>query len=188
MYCTSMKVHLSQCSVSDDVQSWLAGQERGISLPCFLFPDTGHQQFKDFQRFGLNTWQGLSQIFSVLWYDVSLDFLLNLLPSNFKDTRCSNIAKNSQCFCPACLLQTICDFRILSGEEDADSFDSCWYGNFSAAVPQNISLAWKKAHVPWADQIASSAWWSPGGDHTETRKHVPSSTGPFFLPETLAME
>lgn len=55
MYWISMKVLLSQCSVSDDVQGWLAGQEQDMSLPYFLSPDTGHQQFKDLQRFGLNT-------------------------------------------------------------------------------------------------------------------------------------
>lgn len=51
----SMKAHMSQCSVSDSIQGWLAGQELGMSLPSFLFHDTGHQQFKDFQIFSLNT-------------------------------------------------------------------------------------------------------------------------------------
>jgi len=56
---------------------------------------------------------------------ISLDLLLYLMPDQFKDTQCSHIAGNSQYFCSACLLQTTCDFRVLSEGEDADSFDSC---------------------------------------------------------------
>lgn len=72
----SRKACLSEYSVPDCVQHWLVGQEQGMCFPCFLFPDTGHQHFKDYQRFGLNALAMIFTSFFSVLYVFSLDFLL----------------------------------------------------------------------------------------------------------------